>query len=798
MKKKYFLLIIIMSQTIWTFSQTYKWNNVAIGGGGFVDGIVFSKNEPNIMYARTDVGGAYRWDATTTSWKPLLDWVSEGQTGYLGVESIAIDPQAKGKVYMLVGTSYFNNGNTAILRSTDYGATFSITDVSSQFKAHGNGMGRQNGEKLQVDPNNGNILFCGSRYNGLFKSTNAGASWSNVAGLNVNTTANGNGISFVLLDPTSGTAGTASQTLFVGVSQTGTNFYISTNGGSSFSPVTGAPTAFMPQRAVLGSDKNLYIVYADVEGPWNPKTGQIWKYATGTGVWTNITPAGTTFPFGGISIDPANPLRLIASTVNLYYPQYTDQNSNKTYGDRFFLSNDGGASWRDLVGNSGITFNPNGCTWINGNAIHWAGCIEFNPFNTNQAWVISGNGAFSCDDLNAATTTWKFNAKGIEETVALDIVSTLGGPMFSVIGDYDGFKHSDVTAFAPIHSPTMGTTSGIASASLNSNILLRVGKAMYYTTNQGTTWTSCTINGTQGKVAVSADGATFLHCPSTSSTMYRSTTNGSSWTASTGISITDATPVADQYNKNKFYAYDPGTGAVLISTDAGVSFTTAGNAGTGGSKIIRTVPGSEGHIWVALYGGGLTRSVNSGQSFTKITSVSSCSAVGLGKAAPGANYLSLYIWGTVNAVTGVFRSIDQGQTWLRINDDAHQYGGPGNGQFVIGDMNVYGRVYMSSVGRGIPYADLPPVLTVMALESESGSGSLLYPNPVIDSFTLTLKEEVNTLSIQNILGETVYVAEHVPSGDAHIKADFRNGIYFVRIHNTSGKMEVLKIVVSKM
>jgi xyloglucan-specific exo-beta-1,4-glucanase len=791
------LLVLFFYLPSHTIAQTYKWSNVAIGGGGFVDGIIISKTVPNLMYARTDVGGAYKWDATSGTWKPLLDWLSEAQTGFLGVESIAIDPQAPAKVYMLVGTSYFNNGNTAILRSSDYGATFAITDVSAQFKAHGNGMGRQNGEKLLVDPNNSNILFCGTRANGLFKSSNAGVNWSNVSSFPVSTTANANGISFVVIDPSSGTPGSASQTIFAGVSQTTANMYMSTNGGTSFTAVAGAPTGFMPQRAVLASDKTLYVVYADKEGPWNPATGQIWKYAVTTGVWTNVTPSGITHSFGGISVDPNNPKRLIASSINIYYTQYTDQSGGGVYGDRFFLSTDGGLTWKDLVGNSGITLDPNGCTWIYGQAIHWSGCIEFNPLNTNQAWVISGNGLFSCDDVNAVKTTWKFNAKGIEETVPLDIASITGGPLFSVIGDYDGFKHTDVTMFAPIHTPRMGTTTGFAYATLNTKTMLRVGNKMYYSLDQGTTWTLCTINGTQGKVAVSASGATFLHCPSTSSTTYYSTNNGAAWTISNGISINEAVPVADPVNTTKFYAYDPGTGGMLVSTNGGATFASAGNAGTGGSKIIRTVPGLEGHLWVPLYSGGLARSTNSGTSFTKITSVSACSAIGLGKAATGANYHTLYMWGTVNGVTGVFRSIDQGATWLRVNDDAHQYGGPGNGQFVIGDMNVYGRVYMSSVGRGIPYADLQPLATGILENTQSDQITVLYPNPTVGKITVQLKEDAKKIVITNLTGEIVFSTNNQPAGNLELEPKLAEGIYAVSVHFNNGKMEVVKMVVVK-
>ncbi len=99
----------------------------------------------------------------------------------------------------------------------------------------------------------------------------------------------------------------------------------------------------------------------------------------------------------------------------------------------------------------------------------------------------------------------------------------------------------------------------------------------------------------------------------------------------------------------------------------------------------------------------MTHSIDSGTSFTKVDTVNSCSAVGLGKEAPGAAYPTVYIWGTVGKVRGLLRSTDQGATWVRVNDDAHQFGGLGNGQFVVGDMNTYGTVYMSTTGRGIVY-----------------------------------------------------------------------------------------------
>lgn len=686
-------------------TETYTWNSVAIGGGGFVTGIIPSKTEQDLVYARTDVGGAYRLDAANDKWIPLLDWVSESELGYLGVESIAIDPVETNKVYMLVGTSYFNNGKSAILRSSDYGNTFSITDVTNQFKAHGNGMGRQSGEKLAIDPNSTNILFCGSRENGLFKSTDSGAQWSKVNSLTLPSATNGsNGISFVIIDASTGSVGSPSQTIIAGISATGSNLYRSDDGGATFTAISGAPTTLLPHRAVLASDRDLYITYTNNAGPWDiDAAGQIWKYNLQSGTWTNVTVSGFSGAYGGISVDPANPERLVASSLNTYQLQYAD-----AYGDRIFLTTDGGSTWTDLV-DRGFEMDPNGSPWINGHSIHWTGCVEFDPFDTKKAWVVSGNGIFKTDDIDASVNEWRFYVDGLEETVPLDIVSIPNGPVISVIGDYDGFRHTDVTQYAPIHTPRMGTTNGVAFASLDPKIMVRVGEEMYYSTDMGVSWTECTLGGeggssiSAGNVAIAADGKIFLHSPQNSNSTYRSDNMGSSWTTVTGIN--GLRPVADPVNPLKFYAYNSTSGFMMVSTDGGVSFDQSASVGTGGSRVIRTAPGREGDVWVARYGTGLTRSTDSGQSFASIAGVTFCGAVGFGKAAPGASYPSVYIWGTVGGVLGIHRSTDEGETWKRVNDDAHEYGGPGNGQFIMGDMNVFGRVYMSTAGRGIVYGE---------------------------------------------------------------------------------------------
>src|SRR5947208_11886178 len=98
-------------------AQQYSWRNVQIAGGGFVPGIVFNPTERNLIYARTDIGGAYRWNESTQRWTPLLDWVGQSNWGFNGVSSLATDPVQTNRVYAAAGmyTNSWDPNNGAIL-----------------------------------------------------------------------------------------------------------------------------------------------------------------------------------------------------------------------------------------------------------------------------------------------------------------------------------------------------------------------------------------------------------------------------------------------------------------------------------------------------------------------------------------------------------------------------------------------------------------------------------------------------------------------------------------------------------
>src|SRR6185437_15313876 len=124
-------------------NQAYTWQNaVTGGGGGFVPNIIFNQKQKDLIYARTDIGGAYRWNASTSTWTQLLNWVTPANWNNLGVESLATDPVNPNRLYIAAGlyTNSWSSQNGVILRSTDQGNTFQVTQMP--FKMGGNMPGR--------------------------------------------------------------------------------------------------------------------------------------------------------------------------------------------------------------------------------------------------------------------------------------------------------------------------------------------------------------------------------------------------------------------------------------------------------------------------------------------------------------------------------------------------------------------------------------------------------------------------------------------------------------------------------
>ena len=96
----------------------YDWGTVRIGGGGFVSGIITGQKA---MYARTDVGGAYRYDYEKREWVQLMDFVNDSDRGFLSIDALCIDPTDDNTIYVLAGCAYFSAERTAIFKAVSEG-----------------------------------------------------------------------------------------------------------------------------------------------------------------------------------------------------------------------------------------------------------------------------------------------------------------------------------------------------------------------------------------------------------------------------------------------------------------------------------------------------------------------------------------------------------------------------------------------------------------------------------------------------------------------------------------------------
>ena len=724
-RKLCFVVCILIAGKMFAQSTIpYNWNTVCIGGGGFVSGIVTSSTCKDLVYARTDVGGAYRWNADTRSWTALTDWVGEEELSFLGVESIAIDEQDANKLYLCVGTSYWNDGRSAILVSDDKGDTFSVVDVSDKFRFHGNGIGRGGGERLAVDPADGRILFCGTRADGLWKSSDGAVTWTKVESFPTADLPEGNGITSVFFDRNKSTEGNQLSTVFVTTSAMGTpNFFVSEDGGSTWKNVAGARMDYAIQQVAQASDRTLYVCYANGCPPHPSKPGEltrgaVMKYHLDTGTWQDITPMQQPYPYCGVSVCRNNPEKVVVSTTNTYKLQRW--HGKDVFGDELYRSADGGNTWTSLFAENRNKLDVGEFEWGRKLSLHWASDIEIDPFCSNRAWVVSGNGVFMTEDLWEDALAWTFQVKGIEETVPLGLATPIvGAPLLSAIGDYDGFRHEslDNSPSGGRFAPTMGTSSSIACAALAPWLAVRSGNekapGACFSKDNGQTWHvfKSRSNGNEilwgGTIVLSAHGETVVWRAFTKHDslpqLYVSADWGESWTQCSGVAEEDVIPVADEVDDKLFYGYGKASGAIYASEDGGRSFKKVSCMRSGGGRL-QPVPGHSGTLLLPLPDG-LWISEDHGVGWSKLPATGHADCVGVGKPFRSGDFPVIYFSGIVDGQKGIFRSDDKGRHWHCIVNDQKRFGGLGNACMIVGDMQKSGRVYLSTAGRGIVYGE---------------------------------------------------------------------------------------------
>ena len=670
-------------------SEPYVWTNVKWGGGGYVTGIVAHPSAPNLLYIRTDVGGCYRWDAAKQQWIPLLDSLPLSLENLYGGESIAIDPSNPNNVYFAAGMfNWWPGGPWDVLKSADQGKTWKRTNLNVVM--NGNDFpGELNGERLIVDPNDGNVLYFGSRNDGLWKSTNAAASWQRVESLPKGTT--GTGITFVAIDRTTGRAGSPSSTIYAAVR--GHGVYRSMDAGLSWAIMAGSPVD--PHREAIASDGTLYVTHDD----------GIAKFSGGA--WTNISPPQDRRNYSAISVDPTNPNVLV--TMENHYGWYRSTN--------------GGTSWSfwNVSATSSVPWLPDS-EFADGPS-----AMVIDPADPKRVWFTDTGGVWRTDDITAKRQIWHSYVNGLEEMVVFDVKSPpQGAPLLSAVADHVGFRNASLITPPPneLGYTPFGNSTGIDFEEADPNFVVRVGHpgdtspAGGYSIDNAQTFTAFSSNPNgnfDGRVAVSATSRRIVWLPK-GSVPYYSTDLGASWTKSIGAPL-GVVEGADYWSKNKplasdrtdgskFYLYDYNSGHFYRSTDGAATFESISTIPSLGwrQQVVEAAPGMNGEVWMSNGASGLYRSSNAGKTFAKVANVQYAFMFSFGAPPNGSKVPTVFLFGTVENTKGIFRSDDMGTRWILISDVQYQMSDLVNGAGAMaGDRQVWGRVYIGTDGRGVFY-----------------------------------------------------------------------------------------------
>ncbi|WP_322400337.1 dockerin [Massilia luteola] len=719
-----------------------KW-----GGGGYVTGLVFHPTVANLVYARTDIGGAYRWNQATSSWTPITDGVGFGavESRFHGVESIALDPNDDQRVYMAAGM-YTADGNGRIYISSNRGDTWTHYDLP--FALGGNNPGRAMGERMMVDPNKPSTLFYGSRQAGLWKSADAGHTWVQVTALSSVTMnadqvkaagGSGMGIETVVFDTNRTGSGTATQTIYVAiapdyVSAAGlaSNLYKSTDGGASWAAVTTPVSGYHIPHVVRAADGMFYVAFTKGSGPGAEGPARLYKFDGST--WT-LLDSNDAAGYGGLSVSGTGAATRIALGVTNTWGNFSGQKIIQ-------LSDDAGRNWREIA--AAMPHTPaDGSFW------GWPDDVEINPANRDHILYVHGGGVWETRNASSSTPSWNEAIDGIEETAVLSLATPPAGATYAVInssGDVGTWVHTNL-ATKPTLTPATSWSNGFAAdmAWSDPQYMTAIGAVLGNNTSYGVwsgdggkTWAkfatyapgAATNTNQEASIAVTGRNKA-IWAPGNSVPSY-TTDNGATWVPTDLPAINTVFPrayhlAADRKNPNKVYAYDSGghwwgtAGKVYVSTDGGHTFTLSQGSVAAGlapnyfaNTSLAVNPNAEGELWLAD-GNTVYHSTDSGATWAKLSNFASifagnqwaqvqgASIVALGKAKAGAPYsAAVYVVGVINGVWGVYRSDDAGATWTRFNDDAHQFGGIG---MMAGDWNTYGRIYVSGIGRGLLYSN---------------------------------------------------------------------------------------------
>lgn len=738
-------------------AMSYEWNSYQIHAYGFTTGIFVHPKNPEVVWVRTDVGGVYKLDLESDKWVCKTDFISgynengDSMWYHQPTEAFAFDPNDENTVYIAVGSSQFAaDFKGAIYKTTDGGESWKMLGLRKVF--YGSHPARMYGELLAVDPNNSNVIYCGTYYEGVWRSEDGGETWSRVDGIKdgIRGTHDFAPVSIVVDDKN--TLDNKSSDVYIGVVSEGV--YHSSDAGKTFTLMPESPTS--PQRMRFFNG-DLYVA-SGTYGNW---VSQSMERANGfyrfkNDRWENITEnAGFPNPaIGEFYINPNNTNNIVLATRAFTFPR-------KTY-----RTMDGGKTWDEYA--QGDALDSNTC------------CMAKDPKSENGLLIAWGFGVSKILDTTAEKLETVLYDAGIEELMFRDIKCMPEGSKLNwVAGACDkscvlswGLGNDQWQVAKP---PTHNFPRGIDFCESDPDIIVRShighnappGKIII-TDNSGDTWKiAATYEGIQsGNVAVGAtkqeNGYPIILSTTVTvnkAKMYRSLDLGETWEEiSVPFVISDSANdtrylLSDRVNGNVFYfwAHD---GFMYRSMDGGSTWNKISAATCVNAKTYMEAPfGLEGHLWLCQGTNGLSYSTDYGVRWNQVNGFSKATLVTFGKEKPGSSYPTVFVMGTYKGEEGIFRSDDYGKTWASVAS-SFAYGGSTESFSIAGDRTQYGRVWLSSNGRGIFYGQ--PVGVLEETQEITIDNEL---NSIEINDTYTVNGRINVKGEVRVNYETVEVSD---------------------------------------
>lgn len=742
MKKAYSILcFFVFFLNCSSGQEQWRWQNANIQGMGYVTGIVIHPENPEMVYARTDVGGVFKFNRETRKWKAITDHFNVEESGVLYVESIALCDAEPSAVFIAVrGNNPPENNKGDVLVSYNGGRSWASTGLKElTVYTNGNDLYRgTTGERLAADPVNPNRLFFGSRRDGLYYYN--GESWNKIESEAFPQSFSDPGITFVVFDPTSVVhAEKVTKKIYAGIYNHGTFF--SDDGGLTWNPID--TTDKNPVRAHVTKKGVLLVSFG---GDENSSTGKVKKFDGST--WFDITPLNESLrhyhAYSGIFSDPQNPDVLMVTRNNY----------------NIYRSTDEGQNWEE------ISYEIEQPAYYPKSANQWGhSSLVIDPQDSKKVWQGTGYGVMVTSDITASPVKFRMEMNGLEELMVQDIAIPTrfsGHDFFSAVGDMVGFIHEnkdEVPAMKVFDGfnwvaqatgvdicydkPNAMAWVGFDESNLHGNIINGISF------DEGKSWKKLSNQYIGGSIVFSSKNPeNLVWAPSLKEAPVYSKNGGRTWLKCSNITRSHISDpffqkwnqwwngevlAADKVNGSKFYYFN--NGYLFYSEDGGENWEL------GASNLpkyyiqtnLKSHPVKENEIWITFKPNDnmripedcrkIFRSIDGGKSFSQITTVEYAYQVAFGKG-NNAEQPFVYMHGRLagSNFDGIYKSEDEGKTWQLIsNPDENRFPGI---TVLEADMRIKNLVYTGNSGRGIVYGLAGNPVTKINLYTSTGDYSV--------------------------------------------------------------------------